>query len=125
MACSPAMAMPPADMKMADGMNYNKYFPGHQIAMPPPLQRSRREEVDQMARDVTAFLAWAAEPETESRKETGVGVLLFLVILSAMMFATKKKIWCGTALTSAALLQHEWKGRVVDPPFRDLEPPCR
>ena len=83
---------PPADMKMADGMNYNKYFPGHQIAMPPPLSGTP-EEVDQMAKDVTAFLAWAAEPETESRKETGVGVLLFLVILSAMMFATKKKIW--------------------------------
>jgi ubiquinol-cytochrome c reductase cytochrome c1 subunit len=83
---------PPADMKMADGMNYNKYFPGHQIAMPPPLNGTP-EEVDQMAKDVTAFLAWAAEPETESRKETGVGVLLFLVILSAMMFATKKKIW--------------------------------
>jgi len=85
---------PPADMKMADGMNYNKYFPGHQIAMPPPLSGTE-EEVDQMAKDVTAFLAWAAEPETESRKETGVGVLLFLVILSAMMFATKKKIWAG------------------------------
>ena len=83
---------PPADMKMAEGMNYNKYFPGHQIAMPPPLNGTP-EEVDQMAKDVTAFLAWAAEPETESRKETGVGVLLFLVILSAMMFATKKKIW--------------------------------
>jgi ubiquinol-cytochrome c reductase cytochrome c1 subunit len=83
---------PPQGMQMAEGMNYNKYFPGHQIAMPPPLNGSP-EEVDQMAKDVTAFLAWAAEPETEHRKQTGVAVILFLVILSAMLFATKKKIW--------------------------------
>jgi ubiquinol-cytochrome c reductase cytochrome c1 subunit len=83
---------PPADMKMAEGMNYNKYFPGHQIAMPQPISGTP-EEVDQMARDVTAFLAWAAEPEMERRKEAGVGVLLFLILLAAMMFATKKKTW--------------------------------
>lgn len=91
---------PPADMKMADGMNYNKYFPGQQIAMLQPLSDGAvtyadgtEATLDQMSMDVTAFLAWAAEPETEHRKETGVGVLLFLVILSAMLFATKKKIW--------------------------------
>ncbi|HVR69040.1 MAG TPA: cytochrome c1 [Verrucomicrobiae bacterium] len=91
---------PPADMKMAEGMNYNKFFPGHQIAMPQPLTDGAvtyadgtEATLDQEARDVATFLAWAAEPETEHRKETGVGVLLFLVLLSAMMFATKKKIW--------------------------------
>jgi ubiquinol-cytochrome c reductase cytochrome c1 subunit len=83
---------PPADMKMADGMNYNKYFPGHQIAMPQPITGTD-EEINKMAEDVTAFLAWAAEPEMERRKEAGVGVLLFLILLAAMMFATKKKIW--------------------------------
>ena len=91
---------PPADMKMAEGMNYNKFFPGHQIAMPQPLTDGAvtyadgtEATLDQEARDVATFLAWAAEPETEHRKETGVGVLLFLVLLSAMMFATTKKIW--------------------------------
>jgi ubiquinol-cytochrome c reductase cytochrome c1 subunit len=83
---------PPADMKMADGMNYNKYFPGHQIAMPQPITGTD-EEINKMAEDVTAFLAWAAEPEMERRKEAGVGALLFLILLAAMMFATKKKIW--------------------------------
>ena len=61
-------------------MNYNKYFPGHQIAMPPPLQRRARSSyadgtkatVEQMARDVVTFLAWAAEPELEQRKQMGV-----------------------------------------------------
>ena len=90
----------PADMKMAEGMNYNKYFPGHQIAMPQPLQDGSvtyadgtEATIDQEARDVMTFLAWAAEPETEHRKETGVATILFLVILAAMLFATKKKIW--------------------------------
>jgi ubiquinol-cytochrome c reductase cytochrome c1 subunit len=83
---------PPQGMQMAEGMNYNKYFPGHQIAMPPPLSGTP-EEVDKMAQDVTAFLAWAAEPEMEHRKETGVAAILFLIILTAMLFATKKKIW--------------------------------
>ena len=90
----------PADLKMAEGMNYNKYFPGHQIAMPQPLQDGSvtyadgtEATIDQEARDVVTFLAWAAEPETEHRKETGVATILFLVILAAMLFATKKKIW--------------------------------
>jgi ubiquinol-cytochrome c reductase cytochrome c1 subunit len=90
----------PADMKMAEGMNYNKYFPGHQIAMPQPLQDGAvtyadgtEATLDQEARDIVTFLAWAAEPETEHRKETGVATILFLVILAAMLFATKKKIW--------------------------------
>ena len=57
-------------MQMQDGMNYNKYFPGHQIAMPPPLQDGRvtyadgtPATVEQMAHDVVTFLTWAANPE--------------------------------------------------------------
>lgn len=91
---------PPAEIKLADGMSYNKCFPGHQIAMPQPLNDGAvtyadgtEATVDQMARDVVTFLAWTAEPETEHRKETGVAVILFLVVFAAMLFATKKKIW--------------------------------
>jgi ubiquinol-cytochrome c reductase cytochrome c1 subunit len=61
---------PPADMKMGDGMSYNKYFPGHQIAMAPPVSEGGVEYEDgtaataeQISKDVTALLAWAAEPE--------------------------------------------------------------
>jgi ubiquinol-cytochrome c reductase cytochrome c1 subunit len=82
------------------GMYYNKYFPGHQIGMPPPLSDGvvtysdgTEATVDQQARDVTTFLAWAAEPETEERRAMGVKVLLFLIVLTAFLYALKRKIW--------------------------------
>src|SRR5208282_3993010 len=75
---------PPKDMKMAAGMNYNMYFPGHQIAMPPPLTDDRvtyadgtKATIDQEARDVATFLAWASEPTMEERKRTGAKVIIF------------------------------------------------
>ena len=49
--------------------------------------------VDQMAKDVTTFLSWAAEPELESRHKTGVKVILYLVLLSILVFLSMKKIW--------------------------------
>ena len=49
--------------------------------------------VDQMARDVTAFLSWAAEPELENRHKTGVKVILYLVLLSVLVFLSMKRIW--------------------------------
>jgi len=91
---------PPAGTKVPEGMQYNLYFPGNQIAMPPPLNEGAVEyadktkaTVDQMARDVTTFLAWAAEPELEKRKRTGIKVVLFLIVLTGMLYAVKRKIW--------------------------------
>ena len=49
--------------------------------------------VDQMAKDVTTFLSWAAEPELETRHKTGVKVILYLVLLSILVFLSMKKIW--------------------------------
>ncbi len=90
----------PEDFQLADGMNYHKYFAGRQIAMPPPLFEDGVEyadgteaSVDQMARDVTAFLAWAAEPELEERKGMGIRVLAFLGILYVMVVAVKRRVW--------------------------------
>ena len=90
----------PAGMKLADGMNYNAYFPGHQIAMPPPLSADAVEyadgtkaTVDQMAEDVSTFLTWVSEPELEQRKNLGIKVLLFLVVLTALLYAVKRQIW--------------------------------
>ncbi len=81
-------------------MNYNPYFPGKQIAMPEPLFDDAVEYTDgtpatpeQMAEDVTHFLAWAAEPELEVRKRLGVKVMLFLIVLTALFYATKRKVW--------------------------------
>jgi cytochrome c1 len=91
---------PPADVELMDGQYYNKFFPGNQLAMPPPLTEDAVEyadgteaSVDQMAHDVTVFLNWAAEPELEERKRMGIKVILFLIVLTAMLYAVKRKVW--------------------------------
>jgi len=91
---------PPAGMQMAEGMQYNEYFPGHQIAMARPLNDDQVTYTDntgtstaQMARDVTTFLAWAAEPEMEARKRMGVKAILFLLVLTGLLYASKRKLW--------------------------------
>jgi ubiquinol-cytochrome c reductase cytochrome b/c1 subunit len=90
----------PADMTMPAGMQYNTYFPGHAIGMPPPLSDGivsytdgAPETVDQYAKDVTAFLMWAAEPKLDERKRLGFQVLIYLVILAGLLYFTKKKVW--------------------------------
>ncbi|MDX1574882.1 MAG: cytochrome c1 [Kiloniellales bacterium] len=91
---------PPADFEVLEGLSYNAYFPGHQIAMAPPLFDGAVEyadgteaTVDQMARDVSAFLMWAAEPTLEDRKTAGIWVLLFFLFVTGVTYASKKKIW--------------------------------
>ena len=91
---------PPAGLKMADGMNYNKYFSGHQIAMPQPLQDNSvtyadgaSATLDRESTDVATFLAWAAEPELEERHFIGIKTVLFLIVLSALLYALKRKVW--------------------------------
>lgn len=91
---------PPADVTLMPGMYYNEYFPGHQIAMPPPLadglvtySDGTEPSVEEQARDVVTFMAWAAEPNLETRKETGIKVLLFLIVLTGFLYALKRKIW--------------------------------
>ena len=91
---------PPAGVTVGEGMYYNKYFAGHQIAMSPPLSDGRvtyadgtRATIEQMARDVTVFLAYAAEPEAEARKRMGVKVVLFLIFMTGVTYAAKRKVW--------------------------------
>jgi len=90
----------PANFKLAEGMNYNTAFPGHQIAMPPPLSEGvvtyadgTKATVPQMAHDVVTFLSWAANPELETRHRVGVKTIIFLVILSGLFYAIKRKVW--------------------------------
>lgn len=90
----------PHDMKMGVGMNYNKYFPGHQIAMAKPLSDGQVEymdgttaSVEQMAKDVTVFLQWAAEPEMEQRKRMGIKVFIYLGIFTVLFYLAKNIIW--------------------------------
>jgi ubiquinol-cytochrome c reductase cytochrome c1 subunit len=91
---------PPADFKLQEGMQYNKYFPGHQIAMPPPLTEGAVTYADgtpatvpQMAHDVAAFLHWAAEPNLEERHQIGLKVMLFLLAATVIFYAAKRRIW--------------------------------
>lgn len=90
----------PKGFKLPEGGHYNKYFPGHNIAMPPPLQDGQvtyddgtPQTVDQYGKDVAAFLMWAAEPKLDQRHRTGFQVLIFLIVLSGLMYFTKKKVW--------------------------------
>ena len=91
---------PPAGVTLMDGMHYNKYFPGHQIAMGAPLNPDQvdyadgtKATVEQMAHDVTTFLQWAAEPELEQRRALGVKIIIFLTILAGLTYAVKRKVW--------------------------------
>lgn len=91
---------PPKGVTIAEGLYYNAYFPGHRIAMMPPLSADGVEYPDktkatvpQMARDVVAFLHWAADPYLEERKRMGIKVVLFLIFLTALLYAWKRKVW--------------------------------
>jgi cytochrome c1 len=91
---------PPEGFKLQDGMSYNVYFPGAQIAMAPPVEDEAVEYADgtkaskdQVARDISAFLTWAAEPELEDRKRIGLKVMIFLIIFTAMLYAVKRRVW--------------------------------
>ncbi len=92
----------PKDFAVPEGAHFNKYFPGHVIKMPAPLSDGQvtyddgsPATVDQYAKDVTAFLVWVAEPHLEQRKRIGFQVMIFLIVLSGLMYFTKKKVWAA------------------------------
>jgi len=85
---------------LAAGQYYNPYFPGGVLAMPPPIADGQVEyedgteaSVEQMSRDVTNFLQWAAEPEMEARKRMGLKTLIFLMVFTAFMYLAKRNLW--------------------------------
>lgn len=93
-------ATPPKDVELGEGMHYNLFFPGNQIAMPPPLSEGlvtyddgSKPSVNQMAKDVVTFLAWTAEPELEARKKMGFKVLIYFIVFTILMYFLKKRIW--------------------------------
>ncbi len=110
----------PDGLTVPDGKYYNPYFPGDLgsfwtgaagkvpvggfISMPPPLQDDRvtfddgtKATVMQEATDVATFLAWAAEPHQEERKQTGLAVLIYLAIFAALLYASYKAVWRNVA----------------------------
>ena len=91
---------PPAEIALDDGVYYNKYMIGNKIKMSAPLSDDIVEysdgtiaSVDQMAKDVTTFLSWAAEPELEERHRTGIKVIIYLILLTVLVYLSMKKIW--------------------------------
>ena len=88
------------DQEVGEGMYYNKWIPGNQIAMPQVLYDDSVEYDDgtvttkeQLAEDLTSFLVWAAEPELEERKNLGLKVIIFFVVMSIMLFLWKTRLW--------------------------------
>ena len=91
---------PPAGVILDDGVYYNKYMIGNKIKMSSPLSEDIVEysdgtqaSVEQMSKDVTTFLTWAAEPELEERHRTGVKVIIYLILLTTLVYLSMKKIW--------------------------------
>ena len=96
---------PPAGITLDDGVYYNKYMIGNKIKMSSPLSEGIVEysdgtsaTVDQMAKDVTTFLSWAAEPELEERHKTGVKVIIYLILLTILVYLSMKKFGQGLTL---------------------------
>ncbi len=88
------------DMEIQESMYFNAYFDGYQIAMTQPLYDGSVEyedgapaTIEQHAKDIVTFLAWTASPELEDRKRMGIKTLIFLVILTGMIYAVKRRIW--------------------------------
>jgi ubiquinol-cytochrome c reductase cytochrome c1 subunit len=107
---------PPAGLTLAAGQHYNPWFPGDlssswsgahdkvpvggALAMTPPLADGKvtfddksPSTVDQQAKDVTAFLAWAADPKATERKEFGLGAMIYLFLFSVLLWFSYKRVW--------------------------------
>ena len=90
----------PAGYELDDGVYYNKYMPGQKIKMAEPISDGIVEYADgtetskaQIARDVTTFLVWAADPHLEARHKIGFKVFFYLIILLTLVYLSKQKVW--------------------------------
>lgn len=91
---------PPPGVTVAPGMSYNTVFPGNQIGMPPQIfdglvtyTDGTKATPEQISKDIVTFLNWAAEPELNVRHSMGAKTLLFLLVLTVMLYALKRQIW--------------------------------
>jgi ubiquinol-cytochrome c reductase cytochrome c1 subunit len=96
---------PPHGAEIPEGKYYNHVFPGNAIGMAPPLAddsvtygtgengETLAATLDQQSRDVSAFLMWLSEPHMVARKETGLQVILFLILFAGLMYAVKQRLW--------------------------------
>ncbi len=91
---------PPLGITLDDGVYYNKYMYGNKIKMPNQLSDGLVEyadgtkaTVEQMSKDVTTFLMWSAEPHLESRHQMGFKAIVYLIILTVLVYFSMKRIW--------------------------------
>ncbi len=98
----------PSDMNVPDGMYYNKAYSGNLIAMPQPLYgdditlaNGGDTSPEALAEDVVAFLAWTSEPEMETRKRTGIAVMLFLFVMCFVSYGSMRYIWADVKKSKA------------------------
>ncbi len=93
---------PPAGVEVMEGMHYNAAFPGHQIGMANPFAGGDGQvtytdgtpaTVQNYAKDVSAFLAWTADPNHDQRKKTGWAVILYLLVTAVLLYIGKKRLW--------------------------------
>jgi ubiquinol-cytochrome c reductase cytochrome c1 subunit len=96
----------PEDSKVCQTGYYNTAYIGSKpcFAMPKPLSDGQvsfddgsPETVAQYSKDIAAFLMWTAEPKLEERKETGFKVIIFLIVFSALLYFTKRRVWSNVA----------------------------
>ena len=90
----------PTGFELDEGVYYNKYMSGNRIKMLAPLSDGLVEYSDgtqsttaQMAKDVTTFFVWAAEPHLESQHRMGFKVIIYLIILLTLVYMSKQKVW--------------------------------
>ena len=90
----------PAANRPGTGLHFNPYFANLNIAMPPPLNAGQvtyadgtPATVDQMAKDVSAFLLWTAEPNLQGRHKSGWAVLIFMIVATALAYLSYRNIW--------------------------------
>ena len=90
----------PDNIKLEEGVYYNKYMPGNKIRMAKPLSEGSvsysdgtKATQEQLSKDLVTFLTWAAEPHLEARKKLGFKSVVYLLILTILVYLVKKKIW--------------------------------
>ena len=91
---------PPLGITLDEGVHYNKYMYGNKIKMSNPLSEGLVEysdgtnaSVEQMSKDVTTFLMWTAEPHLEARHKMGFKAIVYLIILTILVYFSMKRIW--------------------------------
>jgi ubiquinol-cytochrome c reductase cytochrome c1 subunit len=114
----------PAANRPGTGLHFNPYFANLNIAMPPPLTSDGQvsyadgtpASVDQMAKDVSAFLVWTAEPRLENRHATGLAVLIFLILATVLAYMAYQNVWASAKrmVRRTGVLDPENQAKVAD-----------